>query len=164
MLPAIRYVNISSLEKTFLICVVFGMSFYHWFKRCNHEGVQWFQTFTTCQYHASVKNSLQITVTNPHFIERHCPYCESSSIVEKTSLHGSVPNYSPNIWTDSVLVRASPAHTKNPTSSTASNRTLVMSHRVQKEFVVQVQASQQKEWGIPTPVFGSTSSPALEVH
>ena len=113
----------------------------------------------------SVKNSLQITVISPHFIERHCPYCESSSIVEKTSLCGSVPNYSPNIWTDSVLVRASPAHTKSPTSSTASNRTPVMSHRVQKEFVVQVQPSQQKEErGIPTPVFASTSSPALEVH
>ena len=40
-----------------------------------------------------------------------------------------------------------------------------MSHRVQKEFVVQVQPSQQKEeQGIPTPVFASTSSPALEVH
>ena len=140
-----------------------GMSFYHWFKRCNHEGVQWFWTFTTCQSQKCQKFSTDHS-NQPSL------YRETLSILwelfncGKTSLCGSVPNYSPNIWTDSVLVRASPAHTKNPTSSTASNRTPVMSHRVQKEFVVQVQASQQKEWGIPTPVFGSTSSPALELH
>ena len=113
-----------------------------------------------------VKNPLRTAVTSPHFIERQCPYCESASIVEKTSLCGSVPtNYSPSIWTDSVLLRASPAHTKSPTNSSASNRTPVMTHRVQREFVVEVHSSQQKEErGIPTPVFASTTSPAVEVH
>ena len=113
-----------------------------------------------------VKNPLRTAVTSPHFIERQCPYCESASIVEKTSLCGSVPNYSPKIWTDSVLVRASPAHTKSPTNSSASNKTPVMSHRVQKEFVVEVHppSQQREERGIPTPVFASTTSPALEVH
>ena len=76
-----------------------------------------------------------------------------------------MPNYSPNIWTDSVLVRASPAQTKSPTSFIASNKTPVMSHRVQKEFCAGLFITAEEEQGISTPVFASiTSSPALEVH
>ena len=112
-----------------------------------------------------ITNPLRSTVISPHFVERQCPYCESSSIVEKTSLCGSVPNYSPNIWTDSVLIRASPGHTKSPTNSSASNKTPVMAHKVQKEFVVEVHPSQQREErGIATPVLTNTTSPAHELY
>ena len=112
-----------------------------------------------------ITNPLRSTVTSPHFVERQCPYCESSSIVEKTSLCGSVPNYSPSIFTDSVLIRASPGHTKSPTNSSASNKTPVMAHKVQKEFVVEVHPSQQREErGITTPVLKNTTSPAHELY
>lgn len=112
-----------------------------------------------------ITNPLRTSVTSPHLMERQCPYCESTSIVEKTSLCGSVPNYSPSIWTDSVLMRTSPAHTKSPTNSSTSSRTPVMSHRVQKEFVVEVNPSQpREERGIPTPVFTSNNSATHEVY
>ena len=112
-----------------------------------------------------IANPLRTTVTSPHLMERQCPYCDSTSIVEKTSLGGSVPNYSPSIWTDSVLIRSSPAHTKSPTNSSASSRTPVMTHKIQKEFVVEVTPSQPKEErGIPTPVFTSNPSNNCEVY
>ena len=112
-----------------------------------------------------ITNPLRTSVTSPHLMERQCPYCESTSIVEKTSLCGSVPNYSPSIWTDSVLMRTSPAHTKSPTNSSTSSRTPVMTHRVQKEYVVEVNPSQPKEErGIPTPVFTSNTSATHEVY
>ena len=112
-----------------------------------------------------IANPLRTTVTSPHFMERQCPYCDSTSIVEKTSLGGSVPNYSPNIWTDSVLIRSSPAHTKSPTNSSASSKAPVMTHREQKEFVVEVTPSQPKEErGISSPVFTSYTSNNCEVY
>ena len=112
-----------------------------------------------------ISNPLRTTVTSPHLMERRCPYCESTSIVEKTSLCGSVPNYSPSIWMDSVLMRTSPAYAKSPTNSSTSSRTPVMTHRVQKEYIVEVNPSQPKEErGILTPVFTSNTSATHEVY
>lgn len=106
-----------------------------------------------------VTNPLRGTVTSPHIVERQCPYCESTSVVEKTSVSGSVPNYGgSSMWTDSVLMQTSPGHTKSPINSIANNVTPVMTQRTQKEYVVEINSSQQKEEReIPTPVFTSTT-------
>lgn len=97
---------------------------------------------------------------SPHIIERQCPYCQSSSIVEKTSISGSMPNYSPNIWTDSVLIRASPAYAKSPTNHMASNKTPVMTRKVQSEEVNPTQQKEERQ--VPTP--NVTTSDTHEVQ
>ena len=99
------------------------------------------------------------TTNSPQYLERLCPFCESSSIVEKTSLSGSMPNYNASILTDSVLARASP-HSKSPMLSSpilsSSNRTPVTPRKAEKEFVIQiVRSHEEKEeeeaLKIPTP-------------
>ena len=105
------------------------------------------------------------TTNSPQHLERLCPFCESSSIVEKTSLSGSMPNYNASILTDSVLARASP-HAKSPMLSSpilsSSNRTPVTPRKAEKEFVIQiVRSHEEKEeeevLKTPTPPMLSTS-------
>ena len=103
------------------------------------------------------------TTTSPQHLERLCPFCESSSIVEKTSLSGSMPNYNANILTDSVLARASP-YGKSPILSSpvlnASNRTPVSARKA--EFVVQLVTShedkEEEAHRTPTPPILDDSS------
>jgi len=108
------------------------------------------------------------TTNSPQHLERLCPYCESSSIVEKTSLSGSMPNYNASILTDSVLARASP-YSKSPILSSpilsSSNRTYC---KAEKEFVIQmVRSHEEKEeevHKIPTPPILDDSNTSHEKH
>lgn len=85
------------------------------------------------------------TVSSPQHLERLCPFCESSSIVEKTSLCGSMPNYNASILTDSVLAHASP-YARSPIHSSPVNKTPVIGRKAEKEFVVQmVKSHEEKE-------------------